>query len=223
MTLSELAQAAGLPVSTSHSIVRVLMERGYLYVASRRKDLFPTRRLYDMAEKIIAKDPFLERIEPFLEALRDATRETVIVGKRQRDEIVYLRVLEGPQTIRYSSAAGALKPLHSTSIGKAVLSRVEPDVLRDQLARMPLAAITEQTLTSHDALIAEIAGAREHGYSVTRGESVSDVYAVAVPVTVNRDVLGVAVAGPRHRMEAEIARVAALLLEFAKNLERGNS
>ncbi|SDD31381.1 IclR family transcriptional regulator [Paraburkholderia lycopersici] len=222
MTLSELADAAGLPVSTSHGIVRVLMERGYLYLTSRRKDLYPTRRLYDMAEKIIARDPYLERFEPFLERLRDATQETVIVGKRQHDQIVYLRVLEGPQTIRYSSAAGALKPLHSTSIGKAMLSRVAPEELRRQLVQAPLPAVTDHTVTSHEALFAEIALARERGYFVTRGESVSDVYAVAVPVNVNRDVLGIAVAGPRHRMEGEIERVAARLLDVRREIEQGN-
>jgi IclR family transcriptional regulator, acetate operon repressor len=219
MTLSELADAAGLPVSTSHGIVRVLMDRGYLYLTSRRKDLFPTRRLYDMAEKIIAHDPFLERLEPFLETLRGATQETVIVGKRQHDEIIYLRVLEGPQTIRYSSAAGAIKPLHSTSIGKAMLSRVAPDELKRQLADATLTAVTDHTVTSQAALFEEIAEARERGYFVTRGESVSDVYAVAVPVNVNRDVLGIAVAGPRHRMEGEIERVAALLLDAQREIE----
>jgi len=222
MTLSELANAAGLPVSTSHGIVRVLMERGYLYLSNGRKDLYPTCRLYDMAERIIARDPYLERLEPYLETLRDATQETVIVGKRQHDQIVYLCVLEGPQTIRYSAVAGALKPLHSTSIGKAILSRVAPEELRSQFEQTPSPVVTDHTLTSNEALFAEITEARERGYFVTRGESVSDVYAVAVPVNVNRDMLGVEVAGPRHRMEGEIERVAARLLEVRRAIEQGN-
>lgn len=223
MTLSELAEAAGLPVSTSHGIVRVLMERGYLYLTSRRKDLFPTRRLYDMASKIIANDPYLERLEPYLEALRDATQETVIVGKRQQNEIIYLSVLEGPQTIRYSAAAGALKPLHSTSIGKAMLSRVEAGELRRLLAESALASVTDHTLTSAQVLFDDIARARERGYFVTRGESVSDVFAVAVPVDVNRDTLGIAIAGPRHRMDGQIERIAAVLLDAKRAIEQSKS
>lgn len=223
LTLSELAEAAGLPVSTSHGIVRVLMERGYLYLTSRRKDLFPTRRLYDMAAKIIAHDPYLERLEPHLDTLRNATRETVIVGKRQQNEIIYLSVLEGPQTIRYSAAAGELKPLHSTSIGKAMLSRVESAELRRQLAASTMEPVTDHTLTSADALFDDIAQSRERGYFVTRGESVSDVFAVAVPVDVNRDVLGIAIAGPRHRMEGEIERIAAALLDAKRSIEQISS
>ncbi|CAD6558059.1 IclR family transcriptional regulator [Paraburkholderia sabiae] len=221
LTLSELAEAAGLPVSTSHGIVRVLLERGYLYLTSRRKDLFPTRRLYDMAAKIIANDPYLERIEPQLQTLRDATQETVIVGKRQHDEIVYLSVLEGPQTIRYSAAAGALKPLHSTSIGKAMLSRVDASELRRFLAQAALPSVTDNTLTTADELFDDIAHSREKGFFVTRGESVSDVFAIAVPVDVNRDVLGIAVAGPRHRMEEQIERIGAVLLEAKRSIETG--
>jgi DNA-binding IclR family transcriptional regulator len=220
MTLSELADAAGLPVSTSHGIVRVLMERGYLYLTSRRKDLFPTRRLYDMAAKILAHDPYLERLEPHLEALRSATQETVIVGKRQQNEIIYLSVLEGPQTIRYSAAAGALKPLHSTSIGKAMLSRVEAGELRRYLADSALSSVTDHTLTSADAVFDDIAQSRERGYFVTRGESVSDVFAVAVPVDVGPDVLGIAIAGPRHRMDEQIERIATVLLETKRAIEQ---
>jgi DNA-binding IclR family transcriptional regulator len=223
MTLSELAEAAGLPVSTSHGIVRVLMERGYLYLTSRRKDLFPTRRLYDMAARIIAHDPYLERLEPYLEALREATQETVIVGKRQQNEIVYLSVLEGPQTIRYSAAAGALKPLHSTSIGKAMLSRVEAAELRRYLADSTLNSVTDNTLTSADELFDDITQAREQGYFVTRGESVSDVFAVAVPVDVNREVLGIAIAGPRHRMDGQIEHIAAVLLDAKRTIENINA
>src|ERR1700744_3538193 len=63
LALSELAEASDMPVSTSHGVVRVMIERGYLYVTGRRKELYPTRRLVDMALKIAAHDPVLERIE----------------------------------------------------------------------------------------------------------------------------------------------------------------
>lgn len=209
MTLSELAEASGMPVSTSHGVVKVLTERGYLYVAGRRKDLFPTRRLVDMALKIAAHDPFLDRMEPSLLALREATQETVIVGKRQGDQIVYLAVHEGPQTIRYSAPAGALKPLYSTSIGKAMLGQLDDAMLRAWLARATLAPVTAYTHTDPAALIDDLVESKRRGFFLTRGESVSDVFAVAMPVHVNRDVLGIAVAGPRHRMEGALDDIAA--------------
>lgn len=219
LTLSELARASGMPVSTSHGVAQVLIERGYLYVAGRRKDLYPTRRLVDMALKVAAHDPFLERLEPHLLALREATQETVIIGKRQGDQIVYLAVYESPQTIRYSAPAGALKPLHSTSIGKAMLGELDADSLQAWLARAPMPAITGQTLTSAPALIEDLAESRRRGYFLTRGESVSDVFAAAMPVRVQNDVLGIAVAGPRYRMESTLERIVAFMRSAIDSIE----
>ena len=109
-----------------------------------------------MAQRIRANDPYLERLESRLEPLREASGETVIVGKRQRDEVVYLSVLEGPQTIRYSARAGDIKPLHSTSIGKALLSAETDTRLRIWTKSNELPAITSKTLVSVEALIADL-------------------------------------------------------------------
>jgi IclR family acetate operon transcriptional repressor len=219
LTLSELAEAAGMPVSTSHGIVQVLLERGYLYLLGHRKELFPTRRLYDMASSIIAHDPYLERLEPYVESLREVTQETVIVGKRQGNEVVYLAVYEGPQTIRYSAAAGARKPLHATSIGKVMLGSLDPVALQTWLDTAALSQVTSETLVTPTALRKEIEKSRRSGYCVTRGESVSDVFAVAVPIEINRDILGIAVAGPQHRMAGRIPFIGEKLLEVKRQIE----
>ena len=219
LTLSELAESAGMPISTSHGIVRTLIQRGYLYLVSRRKDFYPTRRLYELARRINERDPYLERLNPRLEGLRDATRETVIVGKRQRDEVVYLAVYEGPQMIRYSSSAGSIKPLHSTSIGKALLSLQTDAEVRAWAEAQALPAVTAATLTDVEALLADIARGRRAGFFVTRGESVDDVYAVAVPVRWGDDALCIAVAGPAHRMDGHIDEIGHRLLEEKAAIE----
>jgi IclR family acetate operon transcriptional repressor len=199
--------------------VGTLLQRGYLYLTSRRKDLYPTRRLADMAGRIGRHDPYLERLGTHLEALREQTQETVIVGKRQNDEIVYLSVLEGPQNIRYSAAAGDLKPLHSTSIGKALLSSLDDDSVRHWAEARTLPTVTPSTLTDSAALIEDLRAGRERGFFVTRGESVSDVLAIAVPVLVNHELLGIAIAGPVHRMEAGVDATAHQLLRAKASIE----
>ncbi|MCZ6575242.1 MAG: IclR family transcriptional regulator, partial [Gammaproteobacteria bacterium] len=41
-------------------------------------------------------------------------------------------------------------------------------------------------------------------YFITRGENVADVTAIAVSLTIDEEVVGIAVAGPIHRMEANL-------------------
>jgi len=220
LSLTDLADVVGIPKSTCHAIVSTLTARGYLYTLNRPRALYPTKRLYDVAQDILAKDPFVEHATPVLERLRDATRETVILGKRQGESVIYLQVIEGLHSIRYSAKPGEFKPLHSSSIGKALLGSLKEPELRGWLEGRPLAPITSATKTEHDALIQDILESRRVGYFVTRGENVSDVWAVATFLTINNETLAVAVAGPKHRIEGNVAECANLLVATCSFLSR---
>lgn len=219
LTLRELAEHCEIPVSTCHALVHTLLKHSYLYHVSRRKDLYPTRRILDLATTIVAHDPFLERMAPILEQLRTETQETVILGKRQKDEILYLEVLESPQTIRYSSRAGELKPLHSTSIGKVMLAALKPAEIRAWLSKQSLPKVTGSTITSHKRLIENLNEGTRLGYFTTKGENVADTMALAVPVRINNELLGLTVAGPSNRMDPNIDKHVARLLQAQHKLQ----
>ena len=220
LSLTDLAEAVDMPKSTCHAIVATLTARGYLYSLVRPRSLYPTKRMYDVASDILAKDPFIERTTPVLERLRDASRETVILGKRQGDAVVYLQVVESTHPIRYSAKPGDIKPLHSSSIGKALLGSMKEAELRAWVEGHPLAPVTSSTLTDPEALISDILQSRRAGYFQTRGENVSDVWAVSAFFTVNHETLAIAVAGPRHRMEASLAECAQLLVATCSFVSR---
>jgi DNA-binding IclR family transcriptional regulator len=212
LSLTDLAEATGIPKSSCHAIVGTLVARGYLYTLSRPRALYPTRRFFDMARAILDSDPFMERVMPVLERLRDSSRETVILGKRQGDAVIYLQVVESPHPIRYSAKPGEFKPLHSSSIGKALLGSLKEPELRAAISGRPLPAITGATLTEEQALVADVLESRRRGYFLTRGENVPDVWAVSAFLNVNSETLAIAIAGPRHRMEANVLEHAQLLV-----------
>ena len=218
LSLSELARLADIPVSTCHGAMRALEQSGFLYFVGAR-DAYPTRRLWDMADEIRANDPIARLLEPGLAALRDECDETVILGTRQGDSVLYLLVLESRQSIRYSSRAGERKPLHSSSIGKTLLASLPPAQLADWLASHPLERVTDRTLTKPAQLLADLEQSRRRGWCVTRGENVADVMALAAPLRLGNTVMGVAIAGPMHRMKPAEARLGALLSQCVKRLE----
>jgi len=219
LALSELAQRMNVPVSSCHGLVQTLVARGYLYAVSRRKDFYPTRRLLDLAQAIVHNDPFLERIGSELQALRDETRETVILGKRQGDAVLYLDVVEGTHTVRYTARPGEYKPLHSSSIGKVMLGALHDDVLAEWLLSHPLPAVTGRTLSDGKRLRRDLDESRRRGWFMTRGENVEDVTALAVALSIRDEIFGLAVAGPSHRMEKRIDDLAARLVAARGRIE----
>lgn len=208
---SEVSRALKAPLSSSLYLIRALEGRGYLYTLSARRQIYPTRKLFEIAKAIMIREPGMEQIEPILDALREESQETVILGKLQGKRAVYLSVREGSQSIRYTANAGDLKPLHSSSIGKALLSAL-PASDRDKLtSKLPLHRITPKTITERKALLRELDRASARGYSETRGENVADVMAVAKPVWIHQDLYAVAIAGPIHRMGEEVDKHIELL------------
>ncbi len=223
LLLTELAPSIDVPLSSCYGLVQTLLERGYLYAVSRRRGFYPTRKLHTLSTAIVAKDAYLQRLLPHLEQLRDAVSETVIVGTRQDDKVLYLDVLEGTQTIRYSACPGDFKPLHSSSIGKALLSVAPGDGVEALAGKADLAAITANTITDRDRLKADLDAGRARGYFTTSGENVADVTALAVPVEIDGMVIGIALAGPSYRMEPAMDVLADRLLRTVGALKAAAS
>jgi len=212
LSLTDLAEITDIPKSTCHAITTTLANRGYMFSLNRPRALYPTKRMYDVAFDILKKDPFIERATPHLERLRDTTRETVILGKRQGDAVVYLHVVEGLHAIRYSAKTGEIKPMHSSSTGKALLGSLKEAEMRQWISEHTLTEITPATIVDPESLLSDLLRGRQLGYFQTRGENVNDVWALATALRVNKEAFAVAVAGPKHRIEMNIPETAHLLI-----------
>ncbi len=219
MTLTQLATALDAPISSCHGLVQTLSARGYLYTSEQTRSIYPTKRLLEIAHEIADHDPILENVGPILTDLRDATGETVLLGRRQDDGVLYLEVMEGSHTVRYSAHTGDIKPLHSSAIGKALLGRLDAAALAETLTRLDMGRYTPHTIVDKASLQEDLQRGRQRGTFITRGENVSDVMAIAITALVNGDVLGVALAGPLSRMEGSEAGYTAHLLAARDALE----
>jgi IclR family transcriptional regulator, acetate operon repressor len=201
LTLSELARVLAIPVSTCFNLMRTLQARGYLYEVGGRKTFYPTARWLVKSMAIARHDPVQQQLQRHLERLRDDTGETVILGKRVGERVIYLSVVEGAHTIRYTANVGDLKPLHSSAAGKALLGALPPSERESLVSRLKLARVTPATITQRAQLLREVEEGVKRGHFVTRAENVADVMAVAAPVTVGGDNYAIVVAGPIHRVD----------------------
>jgi len=213
LNLTELSAALDVPVSSCFGLVSALASRGYLQPAGEKKAFYPTRKMLRCAEIIAAHEPVVARLIPRLRRLRDESRETVILGQPQANwrGVIYLEVLEGPQTIRYSASIGDIKPLHSSSIGKALLSSLGPATLDTVLRKLPMDKVTRSTITTKVRLKADIEAGVRRGYQTTVGENVADVSAIAAPLFIESKTYGIAIAAPLSRLDGDLKRLTGLL------------
>jgi DNA-binding IclR family transcriptional regulator len=218
LTLSELARQIESPVSSCHGVIRTLQARGYVYMLDKRR-YYPTRKLLELGSRISAHDPVMERLLPHLEALRKRTDETVMIGRREGDEIVYVVTIESVQTIRYSLHAGDRRPVHASAVGKALLGLLPDERLVDELRRLRPKRFTDATLSA-DGLLADIRKSRRRGYFVTRGEFDSGGMGVARAFPVQAEAFAVGVAGPLARVKDKLDVVGKAVTEAATAMAR---
>lgn len=219
LTLRELAERCKMPMSTCHVLVQTLMSLGYLYSIGRRKELYPNRRLLTLAQNIASNDPYLDRIGAELEKLRDQCGETVLLGKRQGNDVVYLLAVDGPSPLRYMGKTGDFRPLHATAMGKVFLAEMPEKELRAWLKANPVKKITPRTLTRPDELIKDLDLGRKRGYFVASGERLTGAAAIAVPLYCHVEPLSILIAGPDNRIEPRYKQLAAMLNKVRGALE----
>jgi DNA-binding IclR family transcriptional regulator len=204
ITVSDLARELSLPTSTCFALVRTLVDRGFLYYLRPRGAFYPTRRLSQVADAIAHHDPIAQNIRPLLEALRDATGETVILGKLQGLGVVYLEIIESRHAVRYTMTVGSVRALHASSIGKAIVSAMEDEPRERLLSLLKYPKLTDHTIRSRAQYRKSLEEGVKRGYWTNVGESSPDVMGVALPVRIFGDLYGINLVGPQSRFDRNL-------------------
>lgn len=202
--MSDLARELSLPTSTCFSLVRTLAERGFIYYLRPRGAFYPTRRLSQVADAIGRHDPIAQHVRPFLEELCNKTGETVILGKLQGLSVIYLEIMESRHALRYTMHVGAMRELHASSIGKAILATMEDEPRKRVLAELKYPRLTEHTLRNRAQYEKSLEEGRARGYWTNIGESSPDIMGVALPLRIFGDTYGINVVGPQVRLERHL-------------------
>lgn len=221
LVLSELMKVLGIPVSSCHDVLRALEERGYLYEVRPRGGYYPTSRLFDLAKVLVDNDPFLARVQPALEQLRDQSQESVFLMKARQGVLTYVAVLDADSPLRLTVHVGeSVRALHATSAGKAYLASLEAGELDTLLAGATLKALTPATITSKAALKKDLAQGEQRGWFLNREESVEDSLTVSARFHWQDAVYVVTVAGSVKRMERKLDPVVKWLKATAASLDQ---
>lgn len=201
LVLSELAAYLDIPPSSCLSMVRTMIDKGYLYEVKRRGGYYPTRKLETQATKIHEGNQILEVIHEHLVRLQKEVGESIILGKIQDDQIIYLDVIESNQVIRYAAQVGDLRPLHANSISKSILAQHDDDFVLDKLLNLKMTKYSEHTIASPREFLNDLENVRKNGFSSNLGESAEDLAAIAMPLNCSGDWYGISIVGPLNRMK----------------------
>lgn len=207
-SLKQLALETGLHPSTAHRILAAMANAGFV----ERQGIGNYRlgiRLLELGNLVKARLDIRAIALPIMEALHDQVGESINLGVRQGDEIVYVeRTSSGRSTVRAVHLVGARAPLHVTAVGKLYLAEESETAVTEYARRTGLPGSTPNSLTTLKELSRELEKVRKQGVAFDNEEIEPGLRCIAAPVRDDSGTLvaGLSVSAPAERHRPEWAK-----------------
>jgi DNA-binding IclR family transcriptional regulator len=178
---TDVVEATGLAKATTHRILSTLVDRGFVSVGTDGTYL-PGPMVLSLAGRALQRIDISAIAQPIVDELVAQVQCTVHVGVANGDEIIYLIRADSDKPYRMPSRVGLAIPMHTSGIGKTVLSGYTDEGLARYAARTGLPPRTDHSIRDLEGLRAASAAVRERGFAEDDEENEPGVRCVAAPV-----------------------------------------
>jgi IclR family acetate operon transcriptional repressor len=214
--ITEIARTVGLNVSTTHRLVKALVNAGYMEQETTSERYRLGLGIAVIGQRALEHSGY-HLAKPILNSLVEATGESCSIGIRRDQQVVVIERTVSVQPLRFDHPAGAEILLHASGMGKTLLA-FGPATPKDAIAGLRgLPRYTTRTITTRVALLTELEAVRKRGYATNVEERYDGVSGIAAPIL---DADGVAhaaigVQGPSLRLTAARLKELAPLIRRA--------
>lgn len=209
-TAGQLKSETGLAGPTVHRLLHTLIGRGLIHQ-------LPDRR-YALGANLVPLGEAATRqlgglAVPQMQSLVGELGESVNMAAMESEMVVYIAQAPSPQSMRMFTEVGRRAYMHSTGVGKAMLSTMEPQRVREVLGSTGMPSMTAKTLTRPDSLLEQLPVIIRQGYALDDEEQELGVRCLAVPVPQGPTRMALSVSGPTARVDDAFVRHAVPLMK----------
>jgi IclR family KDG regulon transcriptional repressor len=179
--LSEAAGRLELSKSAAHALFSTLTDIGLLEKTGASRYRLGWRLLVlgrDLLQSAEFRDPVVRGMHRFA----GESGDTMHLAVCDRGRVVYVHRAEGRHAAGLPTQVGVRLFAHGSAVGKVLLAALGPAELGAVAEREGMPALTARTITAPESLASELEEVRERGFACDRGETVSGVSCVAVPI-----------------------------------------
>lgn len=212
LTLSEISQKTGLPVSTAHRILSFLSVHDYMRNDKGTGLYFIGPKFALFSSLFMQSFDFIKETRPGLEMINKEFDETVHLGmlNSKRTGVVYIDKIESSRVVRMFSLVGQTVPLHCTALGKSLTAALPDQEIEAILQHYSFEKYTDNTITSRQRFLEEIGRVRRQGYAVDNKEHEKNIicYGKSLLNPVDKNFAAISISIPDYRFdEKKVARI----------------
>lgn len=167
LTLSEIAERSGLPMTTTHRLVGELVEE-------RMLERLPDRsyqlglRLWELAARTPRAMGLREIAYPMVQLVQNQVRQHTQLGVEGGYDVVYLERMSRPDAVVNATIVGGRISLGASAIGHVLLSD-RPKEFLAEIVESGIRRYTDKTPQTFAELLELVERVREVGYSIADG------------------------------------------------------
>ncbi|WP_309928330.1 IclR family transcriptional regulator [Arthrobacter sp. 1088] len=189
-TLDELSSKASVHKTTVMRLLHAMEEKRFV-VRDEEQRFMLGSKLFELSSLALEQRDIRKVAHPHLAELNGRTGHTVHLAAFEGNEVVYIDKFESHHPVRMYSRIGLTASLHSAAVSKVLLADMPRSRQEKIAAGLDYVKVTENTLTSPEALLAELEQVREQGWAHDNAEHEAFVHCIAAPI---RDASGAVVA-----------------------------
>lgn len=180
LTLSEVAQRAGLPAAGARRLLHTLVALGYAKVNGRMFSLTPA--ILDLGYSYLSSLSLRDIALPYLEQFSKEHGEICSLSVLDQTDIIYVARAEIRSPSSRRLIIGERLPAHATSAGQVQLAQLPEPALDEFLACAPFEQLTPFTLTTREQLHEAVGFVRENGFAFSNQQLEFGICGLSVPL-----------------------------------------
>lgn len=204
--ITELANALDISKGTVHNHLSTL--EAHEYVVKRESTYRIGLRFLEMGEYARQQTELLDVAKSEIDDLAQETGEIANLMIEEHGRGIYVYISKGEKAVNLDTHVGTRQYLHTSAVGKSILSESDEEHFQQIINRHGLPAETSNTVTSEEKLIEQLDEIRERGVAFDGEERAEGIRCVAAPITDNENNLlgAVSVSGPSTRLKEDRLR-----------------
>lgn len=223
MTLSEVAEYAGMSRASARRFLLTFTQAGYMETDGKRFQLTP--KLLELTHSVMSSASLWETARPIMAELSEKLGESCFGAVLDGNDVLYVvHIGHSTRFVNVGIRVGSRLPAYCTSIGRVLLSGLTDEALEHVLSTIKPVAYTPKTVTAKGKLRDLIRDARRVGWSIVDEELEVGLRSVSAPIRSRSGEIVAAfnICGPSVRVTAEDMRSRFLpeLLEATDRINR---
>ena len=182
LSFTQVARLTGLPKSSTHRILSILIEERLIACDRDRQTYEPGTRLIGWAVSALGANDMPGLSAAAMERLNEKTGAHVALSILDGSSVLYLKTVDSIEPYRLAPRIGERSAIHACAAGKAMLAHVRPQRRQATISRLKLERYTEHTIVTPQALMEDLRRVREDGIAMCDREEFLQVAGISAPV-----------------------------------------